>query len=220
MDYMQVAWRSGITTAECKHLQEVGKNPLFPESIILSPETIEDLSPSGEYRMLTEARITKCKELQIEARCKNSECIVPVADGARFIHLYVFDGNVNYFSKFGRVIVTADVENGTLDCRCCRRRRSCIHKSMCFWYFRQQNLLDAFRDQSTEIEEDEPAEEDFPTPQLQSANQIYPPNDPSIVAKMCKYLHSYKRIPLFDANLKNKLTMAFCRKFIPKETHF
>ena len=219
MDYMQVAWRSGITTAECKHLQEVGKNPVFPESITLSSETIEDLSPSGEYRMLTEERITECKELQFEARRKNCECIVSMTDGTRFIHLSVFDGNVNYFSKFGRVIVTADVENGTLDCRCCRRRRLCIHKSICYWYFRQENLLDAFRDQSTEIEDDEPAEEDFLTPQLQSANQIYPPNDPSIVAKMCRYLHSYKRIPLFDANPKNKVTTAFCRKFIPKETH-
>lgn len=121
MDYMRVAWRSGITTAECTHLQEVGKNPVFPESIILSPETIEDLSPSGEYRMLTEERINECKELQSEARRKNSECIVSVTDGSRFIHLSVFDGNVNYFSKFGRVIVTADVENRTLDCRCCRR---------------------------------------------------------------------------------------------------
>lgn len=144
MDYMRVAWRSGITTAECKHLQEVGKNPVFPEAIVLSPETIEDLSPSGKYRMLTEERITECKELQCEARRKNSECIVSVTDGSRFIHLSVFDGNVNYFSKFGRVIVTADIENGTLDCRCCRRRRLCIHKCICFWYLRQNNLLDAF----------------------------------------------------------------------------
>lgn len=48
MDYMRVAWRSGIKTAECKHLQEAGKNPVFSESIVLSPEAIEDLSPSGE----------------------------------------------------------------------------------------------------------------------------------------------------------------------------
>jgi len=49
MDYMQVPWRTEITRAKCKHLQEVGKNPMFPESIVLSPETIEDLSPPGKY---------------------------------------------------------------------------------------------------------------------------------------------------------------------------
>ena len=218
MDYMRAAWRSGIPTAECKHLQEVGKNPVFPESVILSPETIEDLSPSGEYRMLTEERIIECKELRFEARRKNSECIVSVADGSRFIHLSVFDGNVNYFSKFGRVIVTADVENGTLDCCCCRRRRICIHKCICLWCFRENNLIDTFREQSIEIGEDEPAEEDSPTPHLQSANQIYPPNDPNIVAKMCRYLHSFKRIPLYDASSKNTVTATICKKFIPEET--
>ena len=83
--------------AECKHLQKVGKNPVFPESIILSPETIKDLSPSGEYRMLTEERITECKELQFKACRKNSKCIVSMADGSRFIHFSVFDRNVNFF---------------------------------------------------------------------------------------------------------------------------
>ena len=162
--------------------------------------------------------ITECKDLPFEAPHKNSECIVSVTDGTRFIHLSIFDGNVNYFLKFGRVIVTADAENGTLDCRCCHRPRLCNYKSICFWYFHQKNLLDAIREQSTEIKEDEPVEEDFPTPHLQLANQIYPRNDPSIVAKMCSYLHSYKRIPLFNATSKNMVTMAFCRKLIPKET--
>ena len=83
IDYMQVAWRT-----VCKYLKEVGKNVL-PDSIILSPEIIKDLSPPGEYQMLTEERITACKELQFEARCKNSKSIVSVADGTRFIcHLF------------------------------------------------------------------------------------------------------------------------------------
>lgn len=70
---------------------------MFPESIILSPETIEDLSHSANtgYWMLTE----ECKELQFEAHCKNSECIVSVTDGSRLIHLSVSDGKVNYFWK-------------------------------------------------------------------------------------------------------------------------
>ena len=108
--------------AKCKHLQEVGRNPVFPESIILSPVAIEDLSVSGKYRMLTGERINECKELQSEVHCKNSACVVSVTDGSRFIHLSVFDGNVNYFSKFGKVIMTSDMENDMLDCHCCCRR--------------------------------------------------------------------------------------------------
>ena len=126
-----------------------------------------------------------------------------MTDGLRFIHLSVFDGNVNYFSKFGRVIVTADIENDTLDCCCCCSKRLCVLKCICFLYFLQNNLLDVFRQQSTEIKEDEPAKEDCPTPHIQSANQIYPPNDQSIVAKMCSYLHSFKCIPLYETSKKN-----------------
>lgn len=47
MDFMRVAWKSGMKTAMCKHLEKVGTNCTFPEEIELSTEALNDLSPSG-----------------------------------------------------------------------------------------------------------------------------------------------------------------------------
>ena len=99
MDNMKVAWRSGLTTAECHHLKEVGKNPTFPEKVILLPDTLEDLSKSGNFKIFSEDRIESCNALVAAAEMARSECIVPFIDGTRFIHFSVFHGDVNYYSS-------------------------------------------------------------------------------------------------------------------------
>lgn len=187
MDFMRVAWRSGITMAECGHLQEVGKGSNYPENLSLSLEALKYLSPDGERRVFAEKKVSECKELQRLAGESNAPLIIPVVDGSRFIHFSVFDGQVNYYSRFGRVIVTADLSNGTLDCRCCRRKVPCKHKRVCLWYFSEKKQLDMFLSGTgIEVKKDE-------TKILNQTESLYPPKDTAVLQKMCRYIHEQKK---------------------------
>ena len=211
MDVMKVAWRSGLKTAECNHLKEVGRNPVFQDSEVVTDDALDDISPNGEYKLLKRERIDQCRELQEQAESDKAELVVSVRDG-RFIHFSVYDGNVHYYAKFARVVVTADVHNGSLDCRCCRRKRPCVHKSICLWYLRQHNLLDSFMGNeelgSSSYERDMSGE-------APETDQLYPPDDPELIRKMCTYLHETKKIPIVNSSCR--APPIICKKFIPKE---
>ena len=119
MDYASCVEESA---AKCRHLEQVGKNSIFPKEYKLLPSALQDLSSLGTYRMLTDERVKQCQELQAEADTKKVRCLIAVQESSRFTHFSIYDGSVNCFSRFGRFVVTADVEGGTLDCRCCRRK--------------------------------------------------------------------------------------------------
>ena len=170
--------------------------------------------------MLKPETVELCRNLKQKALDDEEEMIVPVKESDRYIHFSVYDGKVHYYSRFGRVVVTADLFNGTLDCRCSRRKRRCIHKSICHWYLCQHKLLDSFR-----MDEESDEEEHCPTSnpegahagQESSATSHYPPKDPIIIDRMCRYLQQMKKIPMSVNN-----TCKLQQKFTPRETvcHF
>jgi len=182
MDTMAVAWRSGITSAECHHLANVGKNPCFPQKINLDQDVLDDLSKNGKHKLLTDERIEGCKRILAVAEEKNKQCVVPMKDGERYIHFSVFHGEVNYFSRFGRVVLSADLSKGTLDCRCCRRKVPCVHKGLVLWYLNQTDILHAFqKNPMTTNEEDEKENEVLEEVDEQGQRTIYPPTDSKIL---------------------------------------
>ena len=200
MDYMRVAWKSGLTAAECRHLEQVGRNPIFPEEKELLPSALNELSSLGAYRMLTDETIKRCTELKAEADRKKVRCLVSSQESSRLIHFSIYDGGVNYYSKFGRVVVTADIQEGTLDCRCCRRKRQCIHKCICLWFFSQHDMVDDFMTTYEENDKGHGSDDESTTSQLPFIGNLYPPTDLSIVATICKYLRENKRIPMYSLN--------------------
>ena len=216
MDFIRVAWKSGLSAAECRHLEQVGKNAIFPEEYQFLPFAPQDLSSLGTYRMLTDERIKQCQELKAKTDTKKVRCFVAVQESSRFTHFSIYD--VNYYSRFGRVVVTADVERGTLDCRCCRRKRRCIHKCICLWYFNQQDMVDVFRATYSKREEKDDSDGESFSLDGPSNENLYPPNNPGILATMCRYLREQKRIPMYRLNTNRSPTS----KLVPKQSscHF
>ena len=168
--------------------------------------------------MLTDERIKQCQELQAEADTKKVRCLVAVQESSRFTHFSIHDGSVNYYSMCGRVVVTADVEGGTLNCRCCRRKRRCIHKCICLWYFSQQDVVEVFQVTYSEREEKDDSDGESFSLEGPSNENLYPPNDPGILAAMCRYLREQKRIPVYALNTNPSPSS----KLVPGETtcHF
>ena len=108
---MPVAWKSGLKMAMCRHLQAVETNCVFPAEIELVPDAIQDLSASGSYQMFTNDRVEEFIALKACAEKDKSHCFVPVRESNRFTHFSIYDGDVHYYFRFGRVVVTVDMMN-------------------------------------------------------------------------------------------------------------
>ena len=109
--------------------------------------------------------------------------------------------------------------NGTLDCRCCRRKRSCIHKCVCLWYLPQEDLLEiselcARRVETKVVKNSIEKTSPFPYNFNQHPLMKF---ILEVVLAICKYLHGEKCIPLRDANSRTPHPLT-CMKFVPCET--
>ena len=152
--YMEVAQRSRLRCVECRHLQLLGNTSKYPKIVPMNENDLWDLSHNGQHKLL---KIERIKEwIELKNRALDTPAVVPFNEDGRFRHFSVYDGSVSYYSKLGRVIVTITtyMDNSTMDCRCCQRKRSCVHKAMCLWHLRSYNQLDAFRGTSTQVQED------------------------------------------------------------------
>ena len=124
---------------------------------------------------------------------KRINCTVFVLLGReskRFAHCSIYDGDVHYYSRFGSIVVTADM-NGTLDCRSCHRKCSFIHKCMCLWYLRQEDLLQNFRAICAESGDESGDKFNGEDESISVKSQSTSP-DNGIALAMCRYLHEKK----------------------------
>ena len=55
--------------------------------------------------MIKRERIDQCISLSHVASKNNADLIVSFEDGERYIHFSVYDGDIHYYYKLGRVIV-------------------------------------------------------------------------------------------------------------------
>nr|XP_039268649.1 uncharacterized protein LOC120343514 [Styela clava] len=209
-DYMYMAWRSGMTGAECRHLRLVGVDTKYPESETLNDTYLSELSIDGKYKIIKPTKIEQCLDLKKMALNNKSKLLYAIHESTRFIMFSLYNGEYHYYSKFGRIILTADIQEGNLDCRCCKRKHSCVHKCVCMWYLVQNNLFEGFREPRIEDNDE--------TVNVQHQNislKYYPPIDTQILEKMCQYLKELKRIP-HSANNRASKTI-YPTTYIPVE---
>ena len=75
-------------------------------------------------------------------------------------------------------------------------------------------MVDVFRATYSEREENDDSDgESFPLEGPSNEN-LYPPNDPGILATMCRYLREQKRIPMYALNSN----LSPSSKLVPGET--
>ncbi|XP_070557881.1 uncharacterized protein [Ptychodera flava] len=125
--------RGRNVTHLCPHLQSTSF--LHPtEEITLDNEVLSNMNTE-----LSEARKTQCLSLKQEAEKVHAPIIAawnPLGP-SKYLYFSVFDGQIKYYSRLGRVLVTLDKSTGIPSCKCCSARRNCTHKTIVKWYLMQ-----------------------------------------------------------------------------------
>ena len=143
MDFMRICGKSGLAYEMCEHLKMVdGLNTYFPEHVLLNETMLETLGEDNGtgLKCLKEETIVKCKQLNNLSKASGK---IPVAafDNDEYIHISVFTSKVHYSARLKRFIVTYHKFEKTLDCQCCSRKITCIHKGMAIWYLTPCNMI-------------------------------------------------------------------------------
>lgn len=202
--------------AECTHLLQVKlPNIIYPPNILLHDESLAKLSSEGKYKLGKDSTIQDCKKLHELCSNKNKQAIVSFDDSTRYRHFSVQESNINYFSKFGRVIVTADKLLRSFFCGCCTTvQRTCTHKAMCMWLMIEEGSFGNFYDSSINLNIQNDAEDTA----MEDLSLIYPPHKPEIIKNMCEYLYEHKRYNKNEAHSPPPpLVTEYPQEFIPLE---
>ena len=116
----------------------------------------------------------------------------------------VFTSKVHYSARLKRFIVTYHkFENTLLDCQCCSRKITCIHKGMAIWYLTQCNMISG----NPLHELPEETEHSHSDSDREWTENLYPPRDEKALIIMMNYIRyhqSYKKQNLKEHNTFNK----------------
>ena len=112
-----------------------GLNTYFSLHVLLNEAVLEILGEGNGtgFKCLKDETIVKCKQLNNLSRA-SSKIPVTAFDNDEYIHMSVFTSKVHCSARLKRFIVTYHKFGKTLDCQCCSRKITCIHKGMAIWY--------------------------------------------------------------------------------------
>ena len=113
---MQVAGRAKMTGCECVHLLQVN-NAQYPETVKLLDSKILELGQDNKVNILKNETIRKCMEMNSLAIEKNASTVVQWQDG-NYVHMSIFDCNVQNRPVHMRCILSCNSKNGQLNCQC------------------------------------------------------------------------------------------------------
>ncbi|XP_056124415.1 uncharacterized protein LOC130102416 [Rhinichthys klamathensis goyatoka] len=191
---MEVAQRSGLSSYQCKHIRSVTYCTSSAEPVSLKEEILTEMVKAKWFSN------EKKKICLTHQQLANSSCIplsvqtsIGTPETKKLIS--VFEPNVSYYSRLGRVMVVYDSKLNTWHCPCAKLRRSCLHKYIAKWHlFQTQREL--FRTVFSREESPlkgphaQSEENDF-----REDSPVYPPKDLGL-KNMVSYILQHKKIPV------------------------
>ncbi|XP_056109154.1 uncharacterized protein LOC130086936 [Rhinichthys klamathensis goyatoka] len=183
-----------MSSYQCKHIRSVTYCTSSAEPVSLKEEILTEMVKAKWFS--TE----KKKICLTHQQLANSSCIplsvqtsIGTPETKKLIS--VFEPNVSYYSRLGRVMVVYDSKLNTWHCPCAKLRRSCLHKYIAKWHlFQTQREL--FRTVFSREESPlkgphaQSEENDF-----REDSPVYPPKDLGL-KNMVSYILQHKKIPV------------------------
>nr|XP_021326678.1 uncharacterized protein LOC108179225 [Danio rerio] len=163
-------------------------------------------------------QIKQCVNRQKLAQEENAplsvESKIGVPPTKRFISVY--EPNISYYSRLGRVMVSYDTKKNSWHCPCAKTQRSCTHKYIAKWHLCQIHP-ELFR----KVRSTEGAEE-FQAAAMEESDESenYPPKDIAKVQSIVEYILMNKKLP---STIPSHLRLSsdykeFPKHLIPDET--
>lgn len=122
------------------------------------------LSSTGKYKLFTDSSVKEAIKLRDNATRSHCQPVIqfPCQPRDRFQHFSVYEGHVHNYCRLKRCVVSVNTCDHTLDCSCCRRKQSCLHKCMVLWFLMQKGSgeLPIFSDVAQDDETNIPDFED------------------------------------------------------------
>ncbi|KAG9260614.1 hypothetical protein AMEX_G10618 [Astyanax mexicanus] len=215
----EFAQRSNLHPFECQHVKSL---TYCPPAKIYSPTLEEDtLTEMVHDKWFGNDKKNLCLQRQREANNGRAplSCQVTVGEPPSKRFISVFEPNISYYSRLGRVLVSFDTKRIEWHCPCAKSRQSCIHKCIAKWHlFQTEQML--FR--RVRIVEDDIQEvftegtEDVEEQQLDEGPR-YPPEDAQL-SRMVHYIFKNKKLPaVLPADVANARNV-FPKHLVPLET--
>ncbi len=189
--------RSGMRSCQCAHLQSVDYCRSDAGNVVLDEDVLKEMV---QHKWFSEERKRQCLNSQKKAE-EQDMCFASYVNlgGPSYMHyVSVFEPNVSFYNRLGRIMVVYNAKLNTWHCPCTRPRRSCIHKAVCKWHLFQTNRKLFQRVKSTE--EDLTCKTSLQVDTCLSLekddaeNTVYPPTNEDL-KKMVQYIFTNKTIP-------------------------
>lgn len=215
--------RGGDPAFLCMHLRSAACKSNSANAVRLEDDVLDEIVLS-KVRWFKTSRAKACVSLRDSAVKNNSIPVVELPPSSlhsvRYRHFSVYHGVVNYFSRFGRVVVTFDTLSKTWTCSCTPgRKHGCSHKSLTKWLLYQTSpsllLGEDESDEERELEDESIKERE------ENLSSGYPPTG-QVLDQTLTYLLEKKRIPTeLPKKIPTELDLmnSFSRQLIPKETN-
>ncbi|XP_056091693.1 uncharacterized protein LOC130071102, partial [Rhinichthys klamathensis goyatoka] len=114
---------------------------------------------------------------------------VGTSSSRRYVSIY--EANLSYYNKFGRVMVMFDTANNTWHCHCVKAKQACVHKAIAKWHFFQTRKELFTGDESEDTQDSQGSEDKVET--VTSSDFQYPPRDQDL-GRIVRYIHNKKRL--------------------------
>ncbi|ROL55348.1 Structural maintenance of chromosomes protein 5 [Anabarilius grahami] len=189
---MEVAHRSGLLSYQCMHVRSVSYCKSSAEAVSLKEDVLTEMVRAkwfGEEKK----KNMPCSSTPFLA-VYHSLWKPQLAAPKQKKFISVFEPNVFYYSRLGRVIVVYNTKLNTWHCPCSKVRRSCTHKHIAKWHLFQTDR-ELFRTVfSREESPHQKAHKHSEESDITEDHPLYPPHDLGL-KQMVQYILQHKRIP-------------------------
>lgn len=188
----EVMQRSGFVTFDCAHLQSLTYcPPALTPRIQLKEDVLREIVSS---KWFSEGRKRTCLQKQTAA---NEEGIpfsieIEVGSSSRRKFVSVYEPDLSYSNRLGRIMVMFDTVKNTWHCHCAKAKQACIHKSIAKWHLFQTRKQLFTSDENEDAEESGVSEEN--AEMVTFTESRYPPQNEDL-ERMVKYIYSNKKLP-------------------------
>lgn len=194
-----------------------------------SPHAVDDdvilqedvLSSMVDARWISINTKDQCLKRRAEAETSKSPLskIIDLGQEQSNIHISVFENQISFYARLGRVMVTYDKKRHSWHCPCTQARRSCPHKAIAKWHLNQTHSFLFKKVKSTDMDVTTTTTTILTDTgsAVQQDDDQYPPEGRNLTS-LVEYLLTSKKIPSKLPKHVCSMTTEFPRHLVPFET--